>query len=151
MYVKIFDNDFVFLEINKESDTGKPIWIYHIGYNTVYNKFQKQPLWVSDRRVELDVIRLDAGYIAPTIQRYEKIPGIYGSDLVYILYCDNNPQVQRHTNLVHGNISMNQIYGTADRHNSERYKIPSPPESLHGNKLKRKSNARKDYYNKIAE
>ena len=64
--------------------------------NTVYNNFQKQPLWVADKRVELDGIRLYDGYIVSKIQWYENITGIYISDLVYRLYCDNPPRVQRH-------------------------------------------------------
>ena len=50
--------------------------------NTVCDKFQKQTLWVSYKRVELDGIRLDAGDIALEIQWYEQIPRIYGSNLV---------------------------------------------------------------------
>ena len=44
--------------------------------NTVYNQFQKQPFWVSDKRIELYGIRLDDEYIDITIQWYEQIPVI---------------------------------------------------------------------------
>ena len=60
--------------------------------NTVYDQFQKQPLRVSDKHVELDKISLDAEYIDLTIQRHEQITGISGSDLIYLLYCDHNPK-----------------------------------------------------------
>ena len=50
--------------------------------NTGYSQFQKQPLWVADKRVELYDIRLDAGYIALIIQWYGHIPGISVSHLV---------------------------------------------------------------------
>ena len=66
-------------------------------------------MWVSDKRVELDVISLDAGDVALKIQWYEQIPGMYGSDIGYIFYFDNTPQVLSNTHLVHGKISMTQI------------------------------------------
>ena len=71
-------------------------------------------------------MRLDDGDVALTIQWYDQIPVIYVSDMVYRLHCDNPPQVQIHTHLVHGKISMTQIYGTAERNTSARNKIPSP-------------------------
>ena len=114
---------------------GGPIWIGRIVTNTVYYQFQKQSLWVADKRIELDGIRLDAGYISVTIQWYEQITGISGSDLVFRLYCDNPPQVRIHTKFVHGKISMTKISGTPERHTYERNKNPSPLESLHGNEL----------------
>ena len=117
--------------------------------NKVYNKFQKQPLWVPDNSVELDGIRLYAGDIALPIQWYENIHGIYGSYLVYIFYCDNTPQYKSHTQLVHANISTVKISGTAERHTSARYKIMSPPLSLHVNDLQWELNDRKEFYNKI--
>ena len=57
--------------------------------NIVYNQFQKKTLWVSDKSVELDDIRLDSGDIYLTIKWYEHITGISGSDLVYRLYFGN--------------------------------------------------------------
>ena len=102
---------------------GKPIWLGRILLNTVYDQFHGKLLWVADKLVKLDGIRLDAGYISLTIQRYENIPGIYGSDLVYRLYCDNPTQVQIHTKLVYGKISMTQIYEYAERHTSTRNKF----------------------------
>ena len=108
-------------------------------------------MWVADKRVELDGIRLDSGYNYLTIQLYEQIPGIYGSDFVYILYCDNPPQAQSHTQIVHGNISTTQVYGTAERQTSTRNKIPSPSKQLHVNELQWKLNGGKEFYNKIAE
>ena len=94
--------------------------------NTVYYQFQKQSLWVADKRIELDDIRLGTGYISLTIQWYDYIPGISVSDLVYRFYCDNPTQVQSHNKLVHGKISTTKIHGTAERHTSSRYKITSP-------------------------
>ena len=73
-------------------------------FHCVYDIFQKQPLWVADELVELDGIILDYGNIALTMKWYENITGISGSDLVYILYCDNHPHVQIHTQIVHGKI-----------------------------------------------
>ena len=46
--------------------------------NTVYDQFQKQPLWVADKSVELYGTILDAVDIFLTIQWYEQIPEIYG-------------------------------------------------------------------------
>ena len=89
-------------------------------------------MWVADKSVYLDSIRLDDGYIDIPIQWYEKITGIYGSDMFYRLYCDSPPQVQIHAQLVHGNISVTQIYGTEERHSSTRNTNPSPLELLHG-------------------
>ena len=126
MSVKIFDNEFVFIKEDKQSDLGELIWICRIVPNTVYDQFQKQPLWVADKRVEFDGIRLYSGYIDLIFKWYENIPGISGLYLFYRLYCDINPHFQSHTQLVHGNISTTQIYGIAERHNSARYKIPSP-------------------------
>ena len=88
---------------------------------------------VAYKRVELGGIRLCSVDIALTIQWYEHIPGTYVSDMFYRLYCDNTPQVQKHTHLVHGNISMTRISGTADSHTSARNEIMSPPELIHGN------------------
>ena len=68
MFVKLFENDFVFLQGDTESDLGYPIWLCLIVSNPVYNQFQKYPLWVADNCIELDVIRLDAGDISLTIQ-----------------------------------------------------------------------------------
>ena len=91
--------------------------------NTFYYQFHKQPVWVADMSVELYGIRLDAEDIYLTSQWYEHIPEIYVSDLFYRLYCDNPPQVQSHTHILHGKISINQIYGTAERQTSAIYKI----------------------------
>ena len=104
-------------------------------HNTVYDQFQKKLLWVANNRIEFDGIRVNAEDIALTFHWYEQISGIYGSDIVYIFYCYDPPQVQSHTQIVHGKISVTRIYGTAERHTSERYKSPSPSESLHGNDL----------------
>ena len=71
-----------------------------------------------DKRVYLDGIRLDDIYIYLTIQWYEHIPGISVSDIIYRLYCDNTPKLQIHNQLLHGNTSMDQIYGTVERHTS---------------------------------
>ena len=83
---------------------GELIWIGRILPNTVYNKFQKQPLWLANKRIELYEIRIDAGDIAPTIHHYENIAGISGSGTVYRLYFDNTHQVYIHIQLVHGKI-----------------------------------------------
>ena len=80
-------------------------------------------MWVDGKRVELDGISLDAGDIALIIQLYEQITGISVSDMVYRFYCDNTPQVQSHTQIVHGKISITQIYGTAERHTSAKSSI----------------------------
>ena len=68
MSVKFFENEFVLLLGDTESDLGKNIWIGRIVEYIVYDQFQKQPLWVADKRVELDCIRIDTGYIDLTIQ-----------------------------------------------------------------------------------
>ena len=102
---------------------GYPIWLVCIVPNTVYDQFHKEPWWVADKRVELYEMRLDDGYIDLKIQWYEQIPGISRSDLVYRLYYENHTQVQSHTQLVHGKISMHQIYGTAKMHTSTINKI----------------------------
>ena len=90
--------------------------------DTGYYQCQKQPLWVADKRVELYGIRIDAGDIALTIQWYDQITGISVSDMVYRLYWENNPHVQIHTQLVHVDISTNQMTGTTERHTSARNK-----------------------------
>ena len=66
-------------------------------------------MWVADNYTELYCIRLDAADIYIAIQWYDNINGIYGSDMVYRFYCDHPPQVQIHTKLMQGNISMNHI------------------------------------------
>ena len=38
--------------------------------NTVNDEFQNQPLWESDKRINLDGIRIDCGDIGLTIQWY---------------------------------------------------------------------------------
>ena len=81
---------------------------------------------MADKRVELDGIWIDDAYIYLTIQWYEHITGISVSDTVYRLYSDDFTQVQRHTQLEYGNISMTRISGTAERHTSTINKIPSP-------------------------
>ena len=100
-------------------------------------------MWVADKRVELDGIRLDAVYVALKIQWCDQIPGISGLDLVYRFYCDNPPQVHSHTQLVHGKISMTQISGTTQRDTSKIYKIMSPSWLLHGHDLQWKLNGGK--------
>ena len=126
-----------------ESDLGASIWLGRIVPNTVCDQFQKKTFWVSDKRVELGGMRIDAGYIAITIHWYELITGIYGSVLFYVLYCDNSPQVQKHTQIMHGNISMTQVSGTAERQTSARIKVLTPSESLYGNDLQCKVNGGK--------
>ena len=59
-------------------------------------------MWVDYKHIELPAISLDYGYIYLTIHWYKQIPGIYESDLVYRLYCDNPPQFQIHAQLLHG-------------------------------------------------
>ena len=81
MYVKLYYNYFEFLKGDTESDLGKTLRIGRIVPNIFYNQFQEKPLWVSDKRVELDVIRIYAGYIDLPIQWCEHIPWISGSDL----------------------------------------------------------------------
>ena len=107
-------------------------------------------MWVADKRVWSDVIRLDFGYIDLTIHWYEHIPGISGSDLDHRLCSDNTPQFHIYTHILHGNISMTQIYGTAERHTSAQNKIPPPQDLLHGNELPWKLDDRKEFYNKIS-
>ena len=92
--------------------------------NKFYNQFQKLIFWVDYKRVELDGFRLYVGDMDITIKWYEQIPGIYGSDLVYIIYCGSPSQLQSHTQLVHGKISMTP--GTAYSNISSIYKILSP-------------------------
>ena len=74
-------------------------------------------------------------------------------DKIWFTYCIMTilPQVQRHTHLVHVNISMTQMSGTAESHTSAIYKIPSPAESLHINDLQWKLNSRNKFYNNISE
>ena len=98
---------------------------------------------VSKKRIDLYGIRIDAEDIAITIQWYEQIPGMYGSDLVNRLYCNNPLQFHSHTQLIHVKISMTQIYGTVERHNIARNKIPSQSELLHGNVQECKLNGEK--------
>ena len=88
---------------------GGVVWLGCIVLNTVYNHFWKKTLWVDDKHVELDIIRLYYVYIALTIQWYEHIPGIYVLDMVYILYCDNSPKFHSRNQLVHVKISITQI------------------------------------------
>ena len=100
-------------------------------------------MWVSDKRVELDVISLDAGDISLIIQWYEQITGISLSYLVYILNYNNPAQVKSHTQLLHGKISMPKIYVTTERHTYAGNKRMSPLESLHGHYLQWKLNGGK--------
>ena len=53
----------MFILVDKDIDLGGPIWLGRIVPNTFYDQFQKKTLWVADKRVDLDGIRLDAGYI----------------------------------------------------------------------------------------
>ena len=55
--------------------------------------------------------------------------------MVIRFYYDILTQFQSHTHLDHGNISMNQIYGTAEGHASAINKSSSPSDSIHGNDL----------------
>ena len=71
MSVNIFQNDSIFLQGDKDNNLGETIWIGSIMTNTVHNQFQKQPLWISDKCIELDGIRLYAKDIALPIQWYE--------------------------------------------------------------------------------
>ena len=59
MSAKIFENHFIFIQGDTESDLGETIRLGLIVHNKVYDQFKKQPLWVDDKRVELDDIRLD--------------------------------------------------------------------------------------------
>ena len=81
--------------------------------NIVYDQFHKKPLWVANKCVELYGIRLYDENISLKIHWYEQILVISGSDMFYRFYCDSPPQVQSHTELVHGKISMTEISGTA--------------------------------------
>ena len=108
-------------------------------------------MWVADKRVELKGISLDSGDTDLTIHLYEQIPETSGSDLVYRLCCDNPSQVQSHTELVQGNISMTEIYVTVERHTFARNKIPPPLELLYGKDLQWKLNCGKEFYDKIAK
>ena len=47
---------------------GEPTWLFRSVSITACDNFQKQPLWVSDKSIELDGIRLDVEDVAPTIQ-----------------------------------------------------------------------------------
>ena len=85
MSVNFFDNVLLFIPGDTESNFGGPVWLGCIMRNKFYDQFQKQPFWVDDKHIELDVIRLDVGDIALKIHWYEHIPVISGSDLVYIL------------------------------------------------------------------
>ena len=68
--------------------------------------------------MELDGIRIDAGDIYLTIQWFEHITGIFGLDLVYIVYCDNPTQFQSHNQIVYGNIQITQV---SVRHHQSLY------------------------------
>ena len=65
--------------------------------------------------------------------------------MVISFYYDNPTQFQSHTHLDHGNISMTQVYGTAERHASAINKSSSPSDSIHGNDLQRKLNVLKGF------
>ena len=106
------NNDFVFIQGDSDNGFGDPIWLGHIVTNMLNGDFQKQPLWESDKRIKFDGIRLDCGDISLTIQWYEQFSGIGESDLVYILYCAQLPQIQSHDQLVYGKIVMTQVSGT---------------------------------------
>ena len=96
--------DFYFYRDVHRVTWGGAVWLGHIVHNTVYGRFQKQILWVSDKHVDLDFIRIYSGYISLKIQCYEKIPVISGSDIVHRFYCDNPPQAHIHTQFVFGKI-----------------------------------------------
>ena len=83
-------------------------------------------MWVADKHIELHCIRLDAADIYITTQWYDNINVIYGSNMVYRLYFDHPPQVQIHTQLMHGKTSMNKIYGAAQMHTSAGNKSTPP-------------------------
>ena len=89
----------------------------------VNDEFQKQPLWESDKRIRLYVIRLDCGDIGLMIQWYEKVPVFVESYLLYRLYCGQIPQVQIHTQLVHGKIAMTQVFGTKEKRRFAKHKV----------------------------
>ena len=67
-------------------------------------------LLVADKRVELYGISIDDANISLHIQLSEYIPGIYVSDLVYRLYCDNPTQVQSDTQLGHWSYINDSIF-----------------------------------------
>ena len=48
-------------------------------------------MWLSDKRVELDGIKIYAEDIGLKIQWYDHITGVLGSDLVCRLHCANPP------------------------------------------------------------
>ena len=81
----LFDNDFVFLQGDPENYFGEPIWIGRIVPNMINDEFKKQSIWEADKRIKIDGIRLDRGDIGMTIQWYEQVTVIPGSDLVYEL------------------------------------------------------------------
>ena len=53
-------NEFVFIKEDTNSDLEEPIWLVRIVPNTVYDHYQKQPLWVANNRVDLDGVKLDS-------------------------------------------------------------------------------------------
>ena len=69
--------------------------------------------------------------------------------MVYRLYCDNTPQVQIHTHIVHEKISMTQNYGTVERHTYARNKSLPQSDLLHGNYLQCRLIGINNVYNKI--
>ena len=143
------ENDFVFLQGDTENDFGEPIWLGRIVPNMINDKFQKQSIWEADKRIKIDGIRLDRGDIGMTIQWYEQVTGIPGSDLVYELECGQPPQVQSHTQLVHGKIAMTQVSGVKEKRRSARHKSKLVAENQ--NSIEWKLNSGKDVYNKLAE
>ena len=132
-----------------ENDFGEPIWLGRIIPNMINEEFQKQSIWEADKRIKIDGIRLDHGDIGMTIQWYEQVTGIPGSDLVYELECGQPPQVQSHTQLVHGKIAMTQVAGVKKKRRSGRHKIQLVAENK--TNLEWKLNGGKDFYNKLAE
>ena len=79
------DNDILSLQGYPDNNFGEPIWLSRIVTNMVNNKFQKQPLWEADKRIKLDVTRIDCGDIGLKNQLYEKVPIIVEWYQVYRL------------------------------------------------------------------
>ena len=115
----------------------------------INDEFQKQSTWEADKCLTIDDIRLDRGDICMTIQLYEQVTRIQGSYLVYELECGQPPQVQSHTQFVHGKIAMTQVAGVKEKRRSGRHKSQLVAENQSSIKWKFKGG--KDFNNKLAE
>ena len=139
----------MFLQGDPDSDFGEPIWLGRIVPNIVNHEFQKQTIWEADKLINLYGISLDCVDIGFKIQQYEQVPGIFESYLVHRFYCGQLPQIQSHTQLVHGNIEMYQVSGRRQKYKPARHKSQLLAENQ--NRIKCKLNGGNDFYDKLAK